>query len=1191
MDLRKFLLNNASLQSWPKRRRHSIADVRFLHTLNDIPESPEEEEKERRRSTGGSFQKEERSRPVSEPPCGISTERCNEDAISLSRNARNAGEPMDSRKLPMSHVSIDDLGDENSRNFKRSPSEIDEEQVIEAVSTYVLSYTDDAGNVIGADEISPSTTGSSSPQDSSKETSDEELALSEMLRKMETPMATSRSRRGSVIDEHVVECITSMTPIVESSRSSSCASVVVNLKSFEPSPDNSDENQGSDHGSRGSSLRNVDNKHDMLGKILVSPRLTRRGSLSDVLNTLSPQFNSSADPSRQDTKKRQSSQIQDEGKVQRKAEGTDKLTKQQGTSNSGMLKATHLSAQMYGQIKDPWRPLSPLNIKTEANEHPKLHENGKNDSHEKENGSVINKIMNSPTLLKRRGSLGDVLRSLSPNVGNPPPQCRPVFPSSVKPERDEHWKLQENVKKGCSKKENGHTLDNIMNSPTLPNRRSSLGVAVEKAGGGDSPNKDKGILGRIINSPCLTRRGSIGNVLSCLSPSPDKKRTSSSPSPAKSHAKEDSSKMKAAVCVGGSEPKDVGKSSGASGPKGLLAIVQKQVMKHCQTLQSKRRNSIASTKPYTGTLEMSLRDSLDTGGRDTENKPVVDCKSPVKKASVAAATKDSLSRKKSTQSSSNNDINSDKKGQRIDTKTSNSEDVSRSSVKQTAPSLRNGDEDTTSDSTDNSRPKDISQTSVNHDVISPTPKRLLESESMDVPCTQLDVTLPQRNTSAPLPPKTIDAPQRKSSVNIIKRSPVTFVISNDRTGKNEVKGNGLGYQAPSGVSFMNSRFLPLGQEEAEEYSKLKQEETCKSSVDTAVNSTITMSSRVTVYGGNGIIVRKQGTAAKQPPLNDSLPTDERFAALSERYASLKAKIGGNDANQKNQNFSQKAAESSDRSPNKEDTSAMSKCWTTAESIPVEEFKDNVYDKRFEVLYAECGRAPTVANDDKQKGSSEESDSDVSGMRNIRSEKNDVRRNDAGNVKTVCSIYGNEKDVNIDGDITTTDNKTSNKNNKNSDENNNKPNMAEIGDGKGGIRTSEKIALDPVANIYDTGNDFDINRDITSSNTLPNTNKPSTAEIDDKKGENRTKNKTALDLRPESPAPRTRTSVVAKLMNRKIGARRKQSIVPRVAKRRSKVYKENCSGDSGIPASAAQFEKIRALVENTVLRAPVRQEVR
>ena len=1186
-------MNNASLQARPKRRRHSIADVRFLHTLNDIPERPDEEETERRRSTGRSFQKEERSRSVSERPCDISTQRCNKDALSLPRNApnsssneksppRNASEPTDCRKLPMSHVSIDDLGDENLRSFKRSLSEIDEEQVIEAVSTYVLSYTDDAGNVIDADEISPSTTGSSSPQESSKETSDEELALSEMLRKMETPMTTSRPRRGSVIDEDVVERITSMTPIVESSRSSSCASVVANLKSYELSPDNSDENQGSDHGSGGSSPRNVDNKHDMLGKILVSPRLTRRGSLSDVLNTLSPQFNSSADPSRQDTKKRQSSQIQDEGKVQRKVEETDKLTTQQGTSNSGMLKSTHLSAQMYGQIKDPWRPLSPLNIKTEADEHPKLHENGKNDSPKKENGNVLNRIMNSPTLLKRRGSLGDVLRSLSPNVGNPPPQSRPASPSSVKTERDEHRKLQENGKKDCSKKENGHALDTIMNSPTLLKRRSSLGVAVEKAGEGDSPNKDEGILVRIIKSPCLTRRGSIGNVLSCLSPSPDKKRTSSSPSPAKSHAEEDSSKMKAAVCVGGSEHKDVGKSSGASGSKGLLAIVQKQVMNHCQTLQSKRRNSIASTKPHTGTLEMSLRDSLDIGGRGIENKPVVDCKSPVIKTSAAAATKDSLSRNKGTKSSSNNGINSDKKGQRIDTKTSNSEDVSRSSVKQTAPSLRNGDEDTTSDSTYISRPEDMTQPSVNHDVISPTPKRLLGSESMDVPRTQLDVTSPQRKISAPLPPKTIDAPQRKSSVNIIKRSPVTFVISN------EVKGNGLGYQAPSGVSFMNSRFLPLGQDEAEEYSKLKQEETCKSSVNTAVNSTITMSSHVTVYGGNGIIVRKQGTAAKQPPLNDSLPTDERFAALSERYASLKAKIEVNDANQKNQNFSQKAAESSDRSPNKEDTSAMSKCWTTAESIPVEGFKDNVYDKRFEVLYPECGRATTVANDDKQKGSSEESDTDVSGMRNTRSEKNDVRRNDAGNVKTVCSIYGNEKDVNIDGDITTTDNKSSSKN---SDENNNKPNMAEIGDGKGGIRTSEKIALDPVANIYDTGNDFDINRNITSSNTLPTTNKHSTAEIDDKKGENRTKNKTALDLRPESPAPRTRTSVVAKLMNRKIGARRKQSIVPRVAKRRSKVYKENCSGDSGIPASAAQFEKIRALVENTVLRAPVRQEVR
>lgn len=47
----------------------------------------------------------------------------------------------------------------------------------------------------------------------------------------------------------------------------------------------------------------------------------------------------------------------------------------------------------------------------------------------------------------------------------------------------------------------------------------------------------------------------------------------------------------------------------------------------------------------------------------------------------------------------------------------------------------------------------------------------------------------------------------------------------------------------------------------------------------------------------------------------------------------------------------------------------------------------------------------------------------------------------------------------------------------------------------------------------------------------------------------------------------------------------------MTKRRSKIYTESVSGSNGIPASAAQFERIRTVVESSVLRAPVRQEVR
>ena len=118
----------------------------------------------------------------------------------------------------------------------------------------------------------------------------------------------------------------------------------------------------------------------------------------------------------------------------------------------------------------------------------------------------------------------------------------------------------------------------------------------------------------------------------------------------------------------------------------------------------------------------------------------------------------------------------------------------------------------------------------------------------------------------------------------------------------------------------------------------------------------------------------------------------------------------------------------------------------------------------------------------------------------------------------------------------------------------------------------------IVNIYDTESDVKIDE----NNNVSRNTYPPVSKIEKEKGGIPSSERTALQ--------RARTSVVAKLMDRKMGIRRKQSIVPRVIERRSKVYKEYCTADSGIPATVAQFEKIRTVVEQTVLRAPVRQEV-
>ena len=1128
MDLRRILLNNASLQTRPKRRRHSIADVRLLNTLHDIPERPEEEEceKDRRRSTGNVDQ-EERPRSTSEPLYKISP-RCFKDLTTSPRETipKSPNNTNDSGVLK----AVDDRRDENPRSYGRSSS-VDEENVIEAVSTYVLSYTDDAGNVIDVDDFSPSTTGSSSPQESSKETSDEEIALSEMLRRVEAPTASSSSRRGSVIDPDVLERITCMTPIVETSRSSSCASVVFNPNSFDASPDSNAEYEGSDQRSKQSSPTNPDTKQDMLGKILLSPRLTRRGSLGDVLKTLTPQFNTTADPVWQDIRKGPS--CQKEGQVKKKVEGPEKVTKYQGTT----LKPTHLSPQTHGQRKDPWRPFSPLPVKTSRDENTKLQENGgrkekENNSVTTENGSVLNKITNSPTLTKIGDRSSSVLKPISSSNGN--------------------RELQEKGKNCDAQKENGNVLDKIMKSPTLCKRRSSLGDVLRSLSpnGGGSPtavvdtktsplsvvktedsgipdNVKDGLLGKIIKSPGLTRRGSIGNVLNSLSINQHSKSPLPFYSTTKCAADEDLSKTKPPVSSGEPKPKDTEKSSGISGPKGLLAIVQKHVMNHSPIVQRKRRNSIASTKPLTGALELSLRDSLQDDEWDTGNKPATDSKSIVVKTSVANTTNvASPSSDKNTKSSRNYNSKDNNNNilQPLKIKTCCNEDIAHNpnGLNIFSSPCKEG-EVKTPNTINLSKPKEKFPADVDHKAISPTPRRLAESERMDASTVRTDMTSltpPLRKESIPLPPRSDDSPRRKTSVNIIKRSPVTFVISNNNAGVTEIKGNGMECQAPSGVSFMNSRFLPLGQEEAEEYSMMKQEEEGKPSRKT---STISMSSRVTVYGENGSMVRDLGNAVKRPPLDNSLPTDERFAALSERYASLKAKIEGNDTNQKNQSYSPSSVESINDSPKTDSALASSKCWTTVESIPMEEFLDKLSGKRVEELHG------------KQKVDIEENN-----RMTISSEKDNVRGNNGGTLRTVSSVYGHEGDINFNREVITTNNDQSNNSSSiNNSDDNTRENLAEVEVETGKIRTS--------------GN-------------------------------------APLDLRPGPPAQRTRTTVVSKLMNRKMGIRRKQSIVPRVTKRRSKVYKEHCLDESGIPATVAKFEKIRTLFENTVLRAPVRQEV-
>ena len=728
----------------------------------------------------------------------------------------------------------------------------------------------------------------------------------------------------------------------------------------------------------------------------------------------------------------------------------------------GKLSSALLSPHANGHVKDPWRPPSPLNVnkgKIDCDENPNIQRQVKNESQvEKESENALGEIMNFPSLLKRSGSLGDVLRTLSPQIGS--------------------------------------------STSKVDNTKKFLKPAAEKEHEGNNPSKDKdGILRRILKSPALTRRGSIGNVLNMLSPNPSR-CPSPSPLTIKCDTDDAQSEKRSPIGQEVSKSKDFQGSPGEARPKGLLAIVQQHVINHSQA----GRNSIASTKPHTETLELSLRESLDTG--EWGNESIPDNYRESFNLKTAAPIKDSLSNKNSKVNDNNNNNSVNSNNIYIESKDS----AKRCGRSDHMPNLDGpgmalnhqvqGTAKASSPS-DLSKSKEKSQISANGDAVFPVFRQLVGSESIDVPRVQS----PQRKLSAPLPTRSVEPPQRKSSVNVIKRSPITFVIPNDKSGRTKGKVNTPDYQSSSGVGFNNSRFLPLSQEEADDYSRIKKTE---ANTSATTISTVIMSSRVTVHGGGGKgIVRKLGISPKQLPLNDSLPTEERFAALSERYASLKAKLQGQS----------KPSEKSEQSPNTDDNITQSKCWTTVESVPIPQFADHqVSDKR---------AASTESTLTVRDGGKQETDSEENGF-NLKPLTVKSSGKEMGVIETISRTNSIEKSPNVDANS------------------NAKPSIAKI-----------QVENDRVANISSMAN----------------------------------AGKTTLDFRPDSPAQRSRTSVLAKLMNRKMGPRRKQSIVPRVAKRRSKVYTESVSGSNDIPASAAQFEKIRTVVESSVLRAPVRQEVR
>lgn len=613
---------------------------------------------------------------------------------------------------------------------------------------------------------------------------------------------------------------------------------------------------------------------------------------------------------------------------------------------------------------------------------------------------------------------------------------------------------------------------------------SRVSSAANSEGRGCSDKEKGSLFCRIIRSPSFTKRGSIGNVLNSLYPNTKNEGPASCASICKSGASMGLPEANQSGTTDVPKSKNIKKSS--SNAESLKAIVQKNVVDRCQGVQRARRNSIASYKPMTGALETSLRESIQNGRWNSGKAPVMSCEI-------------SCNAKRDYVSHICN-------GQRDPGRVKVDDKLKISNL--TNPSCGMGK----------------SQRRVDYRAASPKPIRLTNAEDLNDPqirSQQTSCTV-KGNCSSALPSRGIDPPERKSSATIIKRSPVAIVIPNDKTKEKENASEG--YQVPSVVSFINSSFKPLGQEEAEEYSVMKKEEARKSSKH---------ASHVTCYDEEGAMIRKPelGTAREPPLVEDSLPTNERFVALSERFAALKAKIRGNDMKQKSQFSSLASSQLNHCSSDMSDALEFSKCPTALETAPLGVFQDRLSGISDGLLDHKIEKTSSVEDGGRQSGTIDSQNSGVHRMAITFNIKEIERHVDKQSSKNVGRAY----DYETEGDINW---------GRSVDENNNEMSSA--------VNNAPKI---------------DVTFDGIGS-----------------------RDKAAL-VRPESFAPRTRASVVAKLMDRKMIIRKRQSIEPKMMKRQSMVYDEYSSPESGIPRTFEQFEWIRAHVENTVLREPVRHEVR
>ena len=386
-----------------------------------------------------------------------------------------------------------------------------------------------------------------------------------------------------------------------------------------------------------------------------------------------------------------------------------------------------------------------------------------------------------------------------------------------------------------------------------------------------------------------------------------------------------------------------------------------------------------------------------------------------------------------------------------------------------------------------------------------------------------------------------EAPKRKISVQVMRRSPIIFSVApKDESRDKDARIPHVGAMA---TGRREDKSAPADGE-------------MKATVSVSRH---TRSAFVTFQSPN------PGKTTEEVLANScASPTGQRFAALSEKYASLTAKFAqgfGKDKKGKGKGVEPGSKEGKARKKSKE-----KKEETCGDADSKNETSWALVDEGLGKLSYSPGR-----NTEHCMGNVK--DEEIFSKRQCR----DINNNDCNSNNANCE---KSSDIAKD-DLKVADSDTRRVTEGNNEQSSDTSTPKSVGERPSLEKvwtTVERLVVEPVGTkSEDDGNPT------TTATPIPDT----AAE------EGALTEPGPAQVRDEAPAlgpTRIRTSILAKFMDRKLTRRRKQSIVPKAVQRKSKVYKTAEGAGADLPVTMAEFEAVRHRVDKTHQNGSLRSEV-